>query len=191
LTRFPDRPGKGGQSLVELLVVLPVLLLIMATIFPLLTSGIVMPWLDERLWLRQNLREGETLQSELEEAHQKTLTPPYFRQQDLEETMVREKLGVSFPLLGDSFPGLIVIRKILASHPEVKGPALAQAERSEEKITAALALLTLTAMAESEVPHRVKNMSVPGIFPWKIKAMKNLGLELFHLDLDALPEAKQ
>lgn len=183
--------GQSGQSLIELIVVLPVFLLFLTIVYPLLSSGIVTPWLDEKLWLRQFLQEGKFLQSELEDIHEKNMIPLYFVQSDLEETTHQEKLGFSFPLLTKSFPGLITNQKVLAKHPEVHGIILGEANRSCEKISRSLAILTSPIIAESDIPFRIRKLSVLGVFPRKIVALRNLNLEFFHLNLDALPEADQ
>jgi hypothetical protein len=186
-----DRPDEAGQSLIELVVVLPVLMLLLAAVCPLLASGIVKPWLDEKLWLRQFFQGGETLQSELEDAHGKNLIPMYTGQRDLEETTNLKNLGLSFPLLRNSFPGLISTQKVLSNHPEGKGITLGKTGRSDEKISRSLAMLTSTAMTEPEIPHRVRKLSILGIFSWRVEVPKKLDFEFFHLNLDALPETDQ
>jgi hypothetical protein len=175
--------------LIELLVVIPVLLLFLSTIFPLLVSGIAINWLDERLWLRQFYPSRKILHLELEDAHGKNLIPLYFEQKDLEETTNLEKLSPLFPLFRNFFPGPIRIKEVLANHLEGNALVFEKASRSDEKLSRNLAILASTLLTESDAPLRIKNLTVVRIFPWKVGTLKNHDFGFFHLNLDALPKA--
>jgi hypothetical protein len=173
------------------MIVLPVLLLFLASIFPLLSSAVVKPWLDEKLWLRHFLQGKEAIQSELENAHIKNRIPFYFEQGDLVENIGIKKLDITFPILKNSYPGQIYIQKVIADYPEEKRTTFLKSFRSGQKISRNLAMLNSSTTTNSGIPSEIRKLSVLGIFPWKMKVLKNLDSKLFHLNLDALPSSRQ
>lgn len=183
----PDRWDESGQSLIELILVLPVLLLFLGAVVPFLSSGIVTPWLDEKLWLRHFFPKEEILRQELKEAHGKHMVPRYFGQGDLEETTNFKKWGIPTPIHGDFFPGSLVVNKVLANLPDGKGICIVWAKESRERTSRSLAMLTMETLTESDIPLRTREISVMGIFPGKIRVLENFDFHLFHLDLNALP----
>ena len=93
-----------GQALVELAVILPVLVLFMAAVLPLIVKGVALPWLDERLTLRQLSQNDEQVHRQLQLTHESDLLPPYFDNTRLEESTQNASMGMSLPLLGKNFP---------------------------------------------------------------------------------------
>ena len=187
MIRNHPRKGHAGQALVEMLLVLPPILLLMAIILPLVAYSVLMPWLDERLWLSQFIEE-EIVHSELTHSHEKNLIPAYFKKDTITTHTDTEALGFFLPLLNQFFPGPITIKNLYANYPEIKVTPFENPHFPHEKISRKLAMISTHLMSENEVPSRVRNLTLSGVFHGKTGTLENFGLQLFHLNLDALPE---
>jgi len=170
-----------------MLIVLPPILLLMAIILPLVAYSVLMPWLDERLWLSQFIEE-EIVHSELEHSHEKNLIPAYFKKDTITTRTDTEALGFFLPLLNQLFPGPITIKNLHANYPEIKVTPFENPHFPHEKTSRKLAMISTHLMSENEVPSRVRNLTLSGVFHGKTETLENFGLKLFHLNLDALPE---
>ena len=180
-----------GQALVELAVILPVLVLFMATIMPLIVNGVALPWLDERLTLRQLEQEDEQIHPLLQLTHEMDLLPPYFDKARLEESTRSASMGMSIPLLGVIFPGDMTRKMTTATLPEHgwwNRELLGNPQKEDRQISRSLTMVTAQVLVESRVPNEVKRLTLIGVASGKTGILEKAGFNLFHLNLDALPE---
>ena len=183
-----NRRNDCGQSLVEFLVVSQIFLLFLAAIFPLLSSGAWILWLDERLWLRHFINGNQYIQSELHHAHRREMIPRYFLQKDLEETTELKKLSVILPVIKNFYPGYLKFNKIVANLPKEEWKIPGIGCQFDRQIYRNFTMLTPSISYSSDIPFLIRELSILGIVPWKIKLLENMKFELFHLNLDALPD---
>jgi len=180
-----------GQALVELAVILPVLILFMAAVIPLIARGSALPWLDERLSLRQLGQDNDQVHPLLQHIHNLDLLPPYIDKTKLQESTRSASMGMSIPPLGHIYPG-DTIRKLTTATLSEYGwwnrEILGRQQEQDCHISRGLAMLTALELAESRVPAEVKRLALIGIVSGKVGFLKKIGFNLFHLDLDALPE---
>ncbi len=180
-----------GQALVELAVILPVLLLFMAAVMPLIVNGVALPWLDERLTLRQLEQDDEQVHPLLQLTHEMDLLPLYFDKASLEESTRSTSMGVSIPLLGVIFPGDMTKKMTTATLPEHgwwNRELLGTQQERDRQISRSLTMVTAQVLVESQVPNEVKRLTLIGVASGKTGLLEKAGLNLFHLNLDALPE---
>ncbi|MDF1535002.1 MAG: hypothetical protein P1S46_00680 [bacterium] len=179
-----------GQALIELLVILPVFLLLFACVLPLTAYGIFPTWLDERLALSQLTEKTELIPDILSEAHGSCRTPTYPDEETIEETSTSTPTGnISF-----SLPGVLPDRMIrhelsmtLTRKDLLAGSVMASWSRTSETVTRSLSLLIPDRFEEQDVSRHVKSWSLVGVLRGKDTVLKKLGINLFHLNLDAVP----
>lgn len=181
-----EKPQQTGQTLIEFVIVLPLLLLLVATIFPFVRFGTLTPWLDERLWLSQFVRPEKIVHTELEHSHEKNLVPTYFSREDLLNTEKSETFGFSIPLLGDSFPGSFHVEGLCATWKEKPGPLL-NADFLPKKISRDFAMIRKTPMPERKVPFLVRELTLSRFLKGGSGLFDFLKLQIFHLNLNILP----
>ena len=180
-----------GQALVELAVILPVLLLFMAAVMPLIVNGVALPWLDERLTLRQLEQDDEQIHRLLQLTHDSDLLPPYFDKTKLEDSTQSTSMGMSIPLLGKIFPGDMTRKMTTATLPEHgwwNRELLGNPQKEDRQISRSLTMVTAQVLVESQVPNEVKRLTLIGVASGKTGILEKTGFNLFHLNLDALPE---
>jgi len=180
-----------GQALVELVVILPVLILFMAAVIPLIVNGVSLPWLDERLTIRQLGPDDEQVHQLLQLTHDSDLLPPYFDKTRLEENTRNVSMGMSIPILGKTFPGYMTRKKTTTTIPEHgwwNRKLFGNQQEQDRQISRHLTMVQAQVLVESSVPNAVKKLTLIGIASGKTGILDNLGLKLFHLNLDALPE---
>jgi hypothetical protein len=183
-----------GQALVELAVILPVLVLFMAAVIPLIIKGVALPWLDERLSLSQLGQDDEQNHHLLQLTHDSDLLPPYFDKTRLEESTRSTSMGVSIPLLSEIFPGDMTRKLTKATLPEHgwwNQAILGSPPERERQISRGLTMVKAQVLVESQVPDEVKKLTLIGVLSGKTDIFKKSGLNLFHLNLDALPETDE
>ena len=190
--RVSKRPEiTRGQALVELAVILPVLILFMAAVIPLIIKGVILPWLDERLTLRQLSHNEEQVHGLLQLTHDSDLLPPYFDETRLEESTRGVSMGIPIPLLEKTFPGYMT-RKLttatLSEHGWWKQEIFGNPQESNHEISRDLTMLTAQVPTESKVPDKVRKLTLLGLAPGRTNILEKTGFNLFHLNLDALPE---
>jgi len=180
-----------GQALIELAVILPVLVLFMTVVLPLIVNGVALPWLDERLTLRQLEQDDEQIHPLLQLTHETALLPPYFDKASLEESTRSASMGMSTPLLGVIFPGDMTRKMTTATLPK-KGwwnrELLGTQQERDRQISRNLTMVTAQVLFESQVPNEVKRLTLIGVASGKTGILEKAGFNLFHLNLDALPE---
>ena len=175
----------------ELAVILPVLVLFMATVLPLIVKGVALPWLDERLTLRHLSQNDEQVHRLLQLTHDSDLLPPYFDKARLEESTRSASMGMSIPLLGKTFPGNMTRKLTTATLPEHgwwNRELFGSPQESDRKISRELTMVAAQVHVESGVPDKVKRLTLIGLASGKTNILKKTGFNLFHLNLDALPE---
>jgi len=184
--------GKSrGQALVELAVILPVLVLFMAAVIPLIIKGVALPWLDERLSLRQLGQDDEQIHHLLQLTHNSDLLPPYFDKARLKESTRSTSMGMSIPLLSETFPGDMTRKLTKATLPEHgwwNRKLLGSPPERERQISRDLTMVKAQVLVEARVPDEVKRLTLIGVLSGKTDILKIAGVNLFHLNLDALPE---
>jgi hypothetical protein len=163
----------------------------MAVVMPLLVNGVAFSWLDERLTLRQLEPDDEQIHHLLQRIHDSDLLPPYFDKTSLEESTRSASMGMSIPLLGVIFPGDMT-RKLtttdLPEHGWWNRELLGNPQERDRQLSRSLTLVTAQALVESRVPHEVKRLTLIGVASGKTGLLEKAGFNLFHLNLDALPE---
>ena len=180
-----------GQALVEFAVILPVLVIFMVAVIPLIVKGVALPWLDERLTLRQLGQDDEQVHRVLLLTHDSDLLPPYFDKTRIEESTRNAPMGMSIPLLGDTFPGHItreLITATLSEHGWWNRELLGDPQERDRQISRGLTMVAAQVLVESRVPDEVKRLTLVGLTPGKTGLLKRAGFNLFHINLDALPE---
>ncbi len=180
-----------GQALVELAVILPILVLFMVLVIPLIVKGTALPWLDERLTLRQLGQDDEQIHRVLLLTHESDLMPPYFDKTRIEESTRNTPIPMSIPVLGKIFPGDIT-RKLtsvtLPEHGWWNRELLGNPQEQDRQISRGLSMVPVRILTESRVPDEVKRWTLTGAVPGKTGLLEKAGFNLFHLNLDALPE---
>jgi hypothetical protein len=180
-----------GQALVELAVILPVLVLFMAAVIPLIVRGVALPWLDERLTLRQLGQDDEQVHRLLLLTHNSDLLPPYFDKAMLEDSTRSASIGMSIPLLGNIFPGDMTMKLTTTDLPEYgwwNQELLGNSHERDRKISKDLTMVPAPFLIESRVPAEVKKLTLIGVASGKTDILEKAGFKLFHLNFDALPE---
>jgi len=181
-----------GQALVELAVILPILILFLATILPLMAKGVALPWLDERLTLRQLVHPTEDhIHHVLELTHDLDVLPAYFQQSNLEESTRRVSLVMTPPPLGRYFPGDMTRKQSIAALTENEWwnrKILGDPQERKPRVSRDLTMLTANPFIESEIPDVVKRLTLAGAASGNMGILEKTGLNLFHLDLNALPQ---
>jgi hypothetical protein len=183
-----------GQALVELAVVLPVLVLFMAAVIPLIVKGAALPWLDERLTLRHLSQNDEQVHRQLQLTHESDLLPPYFDNTRLEESTQNASMGMSLPLLGKTFPGNMTRKLTTVTLPEHgwwNREIFGSPQSSDRNISRDLTMVTARVPFESKVPDEVRRLTLIGLASGKTNILEKAGFNLFHLNLDALPETAE
>jgi hypothetical protein len=116
--------------------------------------------------------------------------PTYPDENDIEETPMDRKTGlISFPLPG-ILPDRIVRREIrmpLFRQGLLSGGVMAPRSTTSETITRSLSLLISHRFEEPDIPRQVKNWSLAGVLRGRDTVFRKLGIDLFHLNLDAVP----
>lgn len=182
-----------GQALVELVVILPVLILFMATVAPMLTIGTTVPWLDERLFLRQLGDDIAHIHSLLLTTHESELIPSYFETNHLEETTHDYSMETPMNIPGLVFPGALTRKTIIFTKPENgwwDSMFLKNQGEKGRQIIRSLAIVAAPVIPESRVVEKVRRLSIGGALPVPIRILKKIGIKPFHLNLDALPRAE-
>jgi hypothetical protein len=182
---------RQGQALVELAVILPVLVLFMVAVIPLIAEGVALPWLDERLALRQLGQDDEQTHRLLQLTHGPDMLPPYFDKTMLEESTLSTSMGMSVPLLGEIFPGEVTrksTRGPLPDHGWWNRELSGSAPEGERQISRGLTMVKAKVLAESRVLDEVKRLTLVGFASGRTGILEMAGFNLLHIDLDALPE---
>ena len=190
--RTIELTGKvGGQALIELVIILPVLILLLSTTAPLVVRAIGSIWLDERLSIKLLGQDDDQIHRLLVRTHEKDRLPSYFQKNELEENSRITPLGVPIPLLNHLFPGKIHQESATVSLEKTgwwKRPVLGDPREDFFRLSRALSILPTSNLDESRVPWEVKRLTLLGLAPGNNRIMEMAGLDLFHLNLDALPE---
>ena len=185
------RPDNKGQALIELVVMLPILLLVMATVLPIVANGVILPLLDERLTLRHLSEEGKRTHQILQITHSDNHLPPYFETEKLQETTEIIQQGVPLPLIGRIFSSDMTRKSIKTAIP-IHGwwnrELLASPQERHREISRDLTILADQLLPESSVPEEVKKLTSIGVVSSIAGFLEKTGLNLFHLNLDALPK---
>lgn len=181
-----------GQALIELVVILPILLLVMATVLPMVAGGVTLPLLDERLTLRHLNEEGKKTHQILQITHSDNLLPPYFEIEKLQETTEIIHQGVRLPRVGNIFSGDMTRKITIAAIPKHgwwNQELLSLPQEQHREISRDLFILAGQLLAESSVPEEVKKLTPIGVVSGTAGILEKAGLNLFHLNLNALPES--
>ena len=188
------KPDNKGQALIELMVILPIIILVMAAVLPIVASGVTLPLLDERLTLRHLGEESKKTHQMLQITHSHDLLPPYFEMEKLQETTEIIHQGVPLPLVGSIFSRNMtrkVTKAPIPKHRWWNQELLASSQDQPSEITRDLSLLAGQVLAESSVPEEVKKLTSIGLISGTADILEKAGLNLFHLNLDALPEGEE
>jgi hypothetical protein len=189
---FPEQTEKvRGQALVELAVILPVLVLFITAVIPLIVRGVALPWLDERLTLRQLGQDDEQVHPLLQLTHDPDLLPPYFDKSRLEESTRSSSISMSIPLLGTIFPGDMTTKLTTATiseHGWWNRELLGNPQDRDRQISRSLTMIATPGLVDSSATDEVKRLTLVGIASGRTRFLEKAGFNLFHLDLDALPE---
>jgi len=180
-----------GQALVELAVILSVIVLFMLAVIPIIAEGVALPWLDERLALRQLGQDDEQTHRLLQFTHDPDMLPPYFDITTLEESTRSTSMGITVPLLGGIFPGEVTrknTRGPLPDHGWWNRELYGSAPEGEGQISRGLTMIKAKVLAESRVPDEVKRLTLVGFASGRTGILEIAGFNLLHIDLDALPE---
>ena len=180
-----------GQALVELAIILPILVLFMSAVTPLIVKNIASSWLDERLALRHFGKDDHMVQQVLARTHEADQLPPYFEKEGLEESIRSAPLEASIPLLPQNFPGKIYRIRTTAKLQE-KGwwnrSILHSPQEEHLRLSKTLSMVPASYTDESQVPGEVRRLTLLGLASGTTSILDKAGLDLFHLNLDALPE---
>lgn len=181
-----------GQALIELVIILPILILLLSATAPLIVRAIGSIWLDERLALKLLGQDDDQAQRLLVWIHEKDRLPPYFQEDELDETSRITPLGVPMPLLNHRFPGKIQRNSATVSLEKTgwwKRPVLGDPQEDFLRLSRALSMVPAPNLDESRVPWEVRKLTLLGLAPGNNRILERAGLDLFHLNLDALPGA--
>jgi hypothetical protein len=176
--------------LIELVVIIPVILVIFMCAIPLAAYGIFPIWMDERLALSQLAAKKTEAVAYLPKAHSNSRVPTYPDDKSIQESSKNLQTG-SFP---DSFPGRLserIVRHELQMHLSreslMPGSNMAGWSDSTERFTRSLSMLVAHNIEEQAVSQHVKEWSLIGIMKGRDSTFRRLGIDLFHIDIDAVP----
>ena len=187
--------NRRGQALIELVLILPLLLVFLSGAVLLLNYATLPLWLDELTTLHLRLPEIDDLYNKLGMSREGSMVPPYPEQQDLTiNTVSKNLLRAPLPL-HRYYPGptrkaegsLNLSRFIkwgfapFGHLPGVHDPILVD-----------LRMTPFKEFKENSVKDQIRQILFPGsameVITGKLGA---LGVELVHINLDAVPEAKK
>ncbi len=191
-----NRPGikcggcQAGQGLVEFLVILPVILVLLASVPTLLSLSIRPLWVDELLYARLLTDVESRVFDELSRGHSDSLLPAYFSREDVQVRLSRQRNGA---------PGFSLHR----FHPRVISTIEAEA-RSEAIVhpgggkmadlpdlpafTGKLGLLNLVGFRPAAIRDELRAVTLGGRIPSTLRAqLRMLGLEPVPLNLNVVP----
>jgi hypothetical protein len=181
-----------GQALIELAIMLPVLILLLSITAPIIVRAIGSTWLDERLALKLFGQDDDQAHRLLVRTHDNARLPSYFQGDELEEKSQITPLGFPIPLLNHRFPGKIQ-RKSATVTLEKTGwwnrSVLGDPREEFLRLSRALSMVPAPNLDESRVPWEVRKLTLLGLAPGSNRILERAGLDLFHLNLDALPES--
>ena len=182
--------NQAGQALIELVVIVPVILVALICAIPLATYGIFPTWMDERLALMQLAEKKELAAACLAKAHENSRIPIYPDDESIQESS-RELQPGFFP---DSLPGRLSERMV---RHELQMPLQRESllpvsimsgwSDSTEMFTRSLSMLAPHNIQEQGVSQQVKEWSLLGLIKGKDAAFRKLGVDLFHINIDAVP----
>ena len=188
--RIPNY-GHPGQALVELMVLIPVLLFLVAAVMPMISKTKIIPWLDERLFLKHFLQESDETHSLLDHAHKRDILPSYFGEDDLEETTIKVP-GIRSGNIGFvTFPGELIRERVaftLQKESHWNRVILGEDQVEGQKTHRSLTMVKTSALTEPQVLERVKQLTIFGSTTGIFRGFEKLGLKLLHINLDALPD---
>jgi len=179
-----------GQALVELGVTIPVIVLFMAAVIPLLVRGAFLPLLDERLALRQLGQDEAQVDHQLRITHSPDILPPYFEKTRLEENTKDTSMGISIPLMRETFPGVMTRKNTIVTLDDDRWwnhRLLGFPQERDHQISRNLAMVAPRRLVESRVPEEIKKFTFIGMTTGKTGFLEKAGFKLFHLNMDALP----
>jgi len=182
-----------GQALIELVLILPLLLTFLSGAVLLLNYATVPLWLGELTNLHLRLPDIDDLYGKLEKSRESSIFPPYPTQQDLKKNTGSSNLS-NFPgLLHRYYPGQI--RKaefILDLSRFIKGAfaPFGHLPGIHEPILIDLRMVPSRQFEEEYVKTRLRQIIFPGSVMETVTAkLGTLGVDLVHVNLDAIPEA--
>jgi hypothetical protein len=190
LSNHPE--NSTGQALVELTVVLPLLLLYAAVLAPLLLNSMYVPWLDERLALTQLKQNDDRIHDQLLFTHSSDRLPSYFEKSRIDESSRVSSPDFPIPVLSEIFPGVMVSHSVTVTLPDGEwwnSKILGDPKERNVQISRNMSMLASTILNESTAFKAVKRLAFPGIVTDKAAFLEKTGVDLFHLDLDALPQS--
>jgi len=163
----------------------------MSTAAPLLMRGISSLWIDERLMLRQFVMDDSRVHRILVQTHEVDRLPPYFGEDEVKERTWASSLEPAIPLISNRFPGEIRRKHTSATMKKNvwwREAILGEPQERLFQLSRTLSMVPLFDPGESSVREEVRDLTLLGIAPGQADILEKLGLKLFHLNLDALPE---
>ena len=137
-------------------------------------------------------QDDDQIHHQLSQTHNFDLLPPYFEKTRLTESSRSTDMGMTIPFLGDTYPGYLT-RKITAvsfkEHPYWNKAVLAS--QKSRQITRDLTMVKTDVLEESRVPNEVRRLTLLGIAPNATGFLERAGFNIFHLNLNALPDRGQ
>ena len=187
--------NQRGQALVELVIILPVLITFLSGAALLLNYATTPLWLEELTALHLRLPESGQLYDKLQKCREGSMIPPYPAQRDLEiNSISKNPQKVPLPL-HRYYPGSIRKTEVLMDLSQFIKRAAAPfgyIPGVKDPILIDLRMIPLRELKEETVKDQIRRTIFPGSAMETIVGKLNaLGLELVHLNLDAVPEMKK
>lgn len=179
----------AGQALIELLIIVPTLLILFVCAVPMAARGIFPTWIDERLAFAQLTVNAGPESGYVARSHENQF-PVYPDEKSIIDNRREEKVGVLPGSLPGFLPSWMVHYELeMRLQKEELLPAGRMADRTDttEFIQRSLSLLSILPFDEQGISEQVKKWSMIGVLGQKDRVFTKLGIELFHIDIDAIP----
>lgn len=185
------RAKPGGQALIELVLVLPLLVAFLAGTVSLLTYAVIPLWMEELTNLDLRIPEIVDLPGILHENRKGSMVPPYPAPSDLEINTLSKTI-VRFPYpLNQYFPGKLRKNEVsldISTYIGTVIPFFGHLPGVREPVFTSLRMVPFDEIKEVTIRDRLRRVVFPGSAMEVITGkLETLGVKLVHINLDALP----
>jgi len=186
-----SRTRQRGQAIIEFIVVIPVLLLLVAASWTLLAYQAFPVWMDEFLGLEMSIPNGTQVYRELTDAHENSMIPPYPSREDFHwKTDISNPIKFPPPLStlypGRFFRAQLVLDPARMIRESVPFSGLLPSDPTPSH--RGLTYLSSPTYEDGDVKGMLEKIVLGGIRTGAlIRALRHIGIDPVHLNLDALP----
>ncbi len=193
MSRLTNTGSQNGQALIEILLIIPIALMFLASIGPILTQSLLHLWLGEITQLQLSLPMEDEIINTLQKNRNESRLPEYLDKEEIGTFSDKENIFPMIPPLDDFFPGQLITRTTTFEHtPMGIGQQGIFKDDPNKKLTltSRMALVPPHTFEETDLPSIIRNVAfckIPGRY---LNSIERMGLKTVHLNLDTLPTAQ-